>query len=157
MNAHINLDLGVAAVEVMHGQDLQALNRDFDSINAVISSLTYQVIHELDRVSPLMSILGFQDTNSNSILIQFSIDSARDGAWCFAEELSRATAGSDYNACIATRDKNIAHVGQSLLGSGWQLTLVIWFIHVCEWKNPARIVKALNEYKKPYLKMAQIK
>ncbi len=157
MNAHINLDLGIAAVEVMKGQDLQAINRDFDSINAVISSLTYQVIHELDRVSPLMSILGFHDTNTNSILIQFSIDSARDGAWCFAEELSRATTGSDYEGCIATRDKNITQVAQSLVGGGTLLKLSIWLIHVFEWKSPARIIKALHEYKKPYLKMAQIK
>src|SRR5207244_3633517 len=53
MNAHINLDLGIAAVEAAKDNNLQNISKDFDGINTVISSLTYQVISELNRVSPL--------------------------------------------------------------------------------------------------------
>src|SRR6202034_3435831 len=57
MNAHINLDLGIAAVTVSGGQ-LDNVQKDFDAINTIISSLTYQVLNDIDRVSPLLSLLG---------------------------------------------------------------------------------------------------
>jgi hypothetical protein len=81
MNAHINLDLGIAAVEVSNG-NMDGVQKDFDAINTIISALTYQVISEINRISPLLSLLGLHSSNY-SIIIQFSIDNARDGAWCF--------------------------------------------------------------------------
>ena len=39
MNAHINLDLGIAAAKVMEGKDIQNLKDDFDKINDILSSL----------------------------------------------------------------------------------------------------------------------
>ena len=88
MNAHINLDLGIAAVEVCEGQPLLTLAQDFDAINTIIAALTNQVLFELGQVSPLLSLLGLHASNANSALIQFSIGNARDGAWCFAENQS---------------------------------------------------------------------
>jgi len=155
MNAHINLDLGIAAAEVTKGQDLQNIHNDFDSINSVISALTYQVISELDRISPLLSLMGLHATNYNSILIQFSIGNARDGAWCFAEELASKT-GNDYDNCISDRDKNIAQLGQSLIHANFLLRITLWVIHLFEWKKPSKIITALNQYKKTYMKMADI-
>ncbi len=58
---------------------------------------------EIDRMSPLLSLMGLQGNNTNSFLIQFSIGNARDGAWCFAEDLSKQT-GDGYAATIKTRD-----------------------------------------------------
>ena len=155
MNAHINLDLGIAAVETIQGKDLQDLTRDFDAINSVIGSLSNQVIRELDKVSPLLSFLGFHATNYNSILIQFSIDSARDGAWRFAEELSRSE-GKDYAACIADREKNITLLAESLIHASPLLKTTIWVIHVFEWKKPARIINEMYEGKKRYLKVGEM-
>ena len=37
MNAHINLDLGIASAEVMKGQDIQLLHHDFNQINTILS------------------------------------------------------------------------------------------------------------------------
>ena len=79
MNAHINLDLGIAAVEVCGQQPIATLQQDFDAINTIIASLTYQVLNELGSVSPLLSLLGLHATN-NSALIQFGISNAKDGA-----------------------------------------------------------------------------
>jgi Family of unknown function (DUF5995) len=39
INAHINLDLGIAAAETAPGQALSGLRRDFDRINEIIASL----------------------------------------------------------------------------------------------------------------------
>jgi hypothetical protein len=146
MNAHINLDLGIAAVEVCGQQPIATLQQDFDAINTIIASLTYQVLNELGRVSPLLSLLGLHATN-NSALIQFSISNARDGAWCFAEDLIQKQ-GDAYNQCIIQRDNTIKQLGESLVNVTGFMRFTIWLIHVFEWKNPAAIVKTLNEYQK---------
>jgi hypothetical protein len=143
MSAHINLDLGIAAVAVANG-DLENLHNDFDEINTIISSLTYQVLNDIDQVSPLLSLLGLHAGNSTSILIQFSIDNARDGAWCFAEDLITKE-GADYNACITKRDQTICQLGNGLIKTSGFMSFTIWLIHLFEWKNPARIIKVLNE------------
>ena len=155
MNAHINLDLGIAAATVMKGKHFEDLSSDFNQINSVIASLTNQVIRELDRVSPLLSLLGFHASNFNSILIQFSIDSARDGAWRFAEELSTLT-GSAYDQSIASRERDMEKLASNLLETTPLIRFTLWVIHVAEWKKPARIVKVMHESKKPYLKMEQM-
>lgn len=146
MNAHINLDLGIAAVEVCGQQPIATLQQDFDDINNIISSLTYQVLAELGRISPLLSLLGLHAAN-NSVLIQFSISNARDGAWCFAEDLAQKQ-GDAYTNCIAKRDGTIKQLAESLVHTTGFMRFTIWLIHVFEWKKPSAIIKTLNEYQK---------
>ncbi|HEY2581854.1 MAG TPA: DUF5995 family protein [Mucilaginibacter sp.] len=146
MNAHINLDLGIAAVEVSGGQ-LDTIQKDFDMINTIISSLTYQVLNDIDRVSPLLSLLGLHATNQTSILIQFSIDNARDGAWCFAEDLSKKQ-GADYTACISQRDQTINKLGQGLINMQGLMRFTIWLIHLFEWKSASKIIKVMHRSSK---------
>jgi hypothetical protein len=43
MNAHINLDLGIAAVKNCPGDQLSPLQHDFDQINMVLASLVQSV------------------------------------------------------------------------------------------------------------------
>jgi hypothetical protein len=147
MNAHINLDLGIAAAEVAGQYPLENVHKDFNTINTIISSLTYEVLNELTQVSPLLSLLGLHAGNADSILIQFSIDNARDGAWCFAEELV-SKKGTDYDNCILERDKNIHQLAEELIHQKGLMRFTIWLIHIFEWKNPRKIVRVLNEYKK---------
>ncbi|HEY4326184.1 MAG TPA: DUF5995 family protein [Mucilaginibacter sp.] len=142
MNAHINLDLGIAAVEVTGGQ-LDTIQKDFDMINTIISSLTYQVLNDIDRVSPLLSLLGLHATNQTSILIQFSIDNARDGAWCFAEDLAKKQ-GVDYTTCISQRDQTIKKLAEGLVNMQGLMRFTIWLIHLFEWKNASKIIKVMH-------------
>jgi Family of unknown function (DUF5995) len=156
INAHINLDLGIAAVETMKGKQLDDIHTDFDTINTIIGSLTYQVLHEIDRMSPLLSLIGLQGNNTNSFLIQFSIGNARDGAWCFAEDLSKQT-GDNYAATITTRDTDIATLAADLAHTTGFLRFTLWIIHLFEWKNPARIIAELFGYKKTVMHAATLR
>lgn len=155
MNAHINLDLGIAAVEVSGGQ-MDSVQSDFNSINIIISALTYQVLNDLDRVSPLLSLLGLHASNQASVLIQFSIDNARDGAWCFAEDLVKKQ-GSDYDTCIAQRDQTIKKLAQGLIEAKGLMRFTIWLIHLFEWKNTGSIIKVLHQSTKQKIVINQIK
>ncbi|WP_157740641.1 DUF5995 family protein [Mucilaginibacter xinganensis] len=143
MNAHINLDLGIAAAEVSGGQ-MDGVKKDFDAINTIISALTYQVMNDIDRMSPLLSLLGLHYNNQTSILIQFSIDNARDGAWCFAEDLITRQ-GAAYAACIGQRDQTIRKLADGLIHMQGFMRFTVWVIHLFEWKSPSRITRALHE------------
>jgi hypothetical protein len=150
MNAHINLDLGIAAVETTGAGQLADIQKDFDAINTIIASLTFEVINEIDRLSPLLSLIGLHASNSNSLLIQFSITNARDGAWAFAEDLAQQQ-GAAYDAAIKARDKSIAKLAGTLVKSTGLMRITLWIVHVFEWRNPKKIIHVLHEYKKKFL------
>ena len=151
INAHINLDLGVAAVETIQAGQIQDIHKDFDAINAILGALTYEVIHDINRISPLLSLIGKHSGNTESLLIQFSIGNARDGAWVFAEDLSQK-AGTDYTACIAQRDKDIATLANSLITLKGFIRFTIWIIHLFELKNVKKVIQILNTGKKKFMK-----
>lgn len=113
INAHINLDLGIATVETVNGQPLDGIQKDFNAINTLLASMIGATKECLTQINPLMYLLKLQKGNLDDLLVQFSIDEARKGAWAFATLLS-GTSGADYNACISARDSKIAELAQNL-------------------------------------------
>jgi hypothetical protein len=155
INAHINLDLGIAAVETIQNGQIEDIHKDFDAINTIIGSLTFEVIHEIDRISPLLSLIGLHASNTGSLLIQFSIGNARDGAWCFAEDLSKKQ-GQEYDVSIKARDKDIAKLATSLVKSSGLIGLTLWVIHLFEWRSAKKIIGVLHGYQKKFIKAADL-
>lgn len=142
MNAHINLDLGIAAAGFIEfGQD-PSLRRDFIRINTILSSLMLDVLKDIQRISPLLSLLGLHAQNARSMLINFTIESARDGAWCFAEEL--AAKDADQVSFIKKRDQDIQSLGLNLVSSKGLMRITLLVIRLFEWNNPAKVIEALK-------------
>jgi hypothetical protein len=52
------------------------------------------------------------------------------------------------------RDKDINTLGNTLLHFKGMLRFTLWLIHLFEWKDPARIITALHEYKKKFIKVS---
>jgi hypothetical protein len=150
MNAHINLDLGIATYEASNG-NLDVFKKDYNQINLILSSLTYGIINQLNTLSPLLSFLGFSGTKSNSMLVQFSMGNARDGSWCFAEALADHK-DSDYDTFIADRDNVISELGESLITSKGFLKFGIWLIYLFEKKKVKSVIDVLYKHQKPYMK-----
>jgi Family of unknown function (DUF5995) len=88
INAHINLDLGVAAAEVSKDGELDDLRQDFLTVNDILSSRMNVVRAQIARVSPLIHLLGQIDPTADRAVINFSIERARDQAWTVAELLA---------------------------------------------------------------------
>jgi hypothetical protein len=147
MNAHINLDLGIAAAELARQQSLPEVRKDFAAINGILAMLAGDVMGNLRKVSPLLSLMGLHQSRYNSILIQFSISNARDGAWCFAEELFSAEADT-CRQTLTARDKSIAELGKGILHVTGLMKITIWLIHLFEWRRPSRIIREMR-YKTP--------
>ena len=88
MNAHINLDLGIAAAQVSPGAQLPQLKADFDQINAILAAQIGTVASEIAAVSPLIGDLEKIGLRTETSIVNFDLVAARDAAWLNAERLA---------------------------------------------------------------------
>lgn len=107
MNAHINLDLGIAAAQVAENANIDDLENDFNKINEILSSLVIEVENNLSKIWPLLKRILKWTNKVDDFLVDFSMELARDGAWKFAKSLSP---GIPKNIAeqIKTRDQKVA-------------------------------------------------
>jgi hypothetical protein len=142
MNAHINLDLGIAAAEVAEGSDLRALHADFMKVNEVLSDLSEQVQDSVARSAPLARVLDLLAGHSDEMLVRFSMERARDGAWELAEQLAALPASRRAEA-IESRDVRIAVLAEGLARPGLIASVLALVPRLLERGNPADVTRAL--------------
>ena len=88
INAHINLDLGIAAAEAAPGDLLPGLANDFNRINDILGALSTKVRSDVEAVSPWMRLLDSIHPQAEGIVINFALDKARANAWSVACRLA---------------------------------------------------------------------
>ena len=88
MNAHINLDLGIAAAQTVPPGQLQDMRDDFNRINTILASMIADVQAELARVWRPLRVLNRFLGKTDDAIVRFSMNRARDDAWHAAELLS---------------------------------------------------------------------
>ncbi len=140
INAHINLDLGLAALDAVGAEPLQAIHQDFIDINGVLSELVDDVKKEMGAVSPVFQWLIPLFQKSDEMLINFSIQIARDGAWKFANELSDAGRNQ---GIIQDRDRVISMLGKDIRKPGNWLRFILRIIALFEWRSVASNLKII--------------
>ena len=141
INAHINLDLGIAASETMSGKDLVGIKGDFDKINSVLAELVDGVKTNISVVSPIFGWLIPLAKGRDEMLLNFSIQIARDGAWKYAGEYHTAF---DKNFQIEDRDKNISALAKKLINPGKFLGFLIKIVAIAEWKSVNKTMNQLD-------------
>lgn len=142
INAHINLDLGIAASETMDGKELQEIKGDFDKINSVLAELVDGVKANISIVSPIFGWLIPLAKGKDEMLLNFSIQVARDGAWKYAGEY-HADPNKDFQ--IEDRDKNISAIAKKLINPGKFLGFLIKIVAFAEWKSVSRTMDQLDQ------------
>lgn len=143
INAHINLDLGIAVAETV-GDDgeLMDFENDFNKINEILGSMIAGVKSKLISVSPLFGLLDKFGKGRDDKLVSFSINIARDGAWLFANQyhISPNKKEELYN-----RDVIIALLAEKLIHQkSWLLRYLVKTIYFFEKKNVAEVVVVLK-------------
>ncbi len=88
MNAHINLDLGIAAARTSPGPALSNLQPDFNKINEVLAELTNGVKEELEQIWPPLRGLDQLVGRLDDAVVNFSMSRARGQAWNVARRLA---------------------------------------------------------------------
>jgi hypothetical protein len=143
MNAHINLDLGIAAAEICPGDALPSLQNDFNAINTVLASLETGVEQEVCSLSPWIDRLDHIDPNAGRVVANFSIDRARECSWKTAQRLSVLT-GAARDAAIAELDAEVAllaHVVERPVGLAMNFNLAL--VRLREVWDVQRVIRTL--------------
>ena len=131
MNAHINLDLGIAAAQICPKEAISGLENDFNTINTILSSLVADVERDLSEIWPTLGWILKKINGVDSFLIDFSMKQARDGAWEFALLLAPLDAIA-FEEAIVCRDFSITKIAQYVYDLGWFPSLVFKFIRLFE-------------------------
>jgi len=143
MNAHINLDLGVAAAETAPGVDFPSLRNDFDRINQILASLVDLVEDEVGSLSPALALLDRIGGRADEAIVNFSIDRARADAWSFASQLATLPP-SAWAGAIAAKDKETASRSALIATPRPLVTLGLLWIRVRESWDVRRNIAVLS-------------
>ncbi len=143
MNAHINLDLAIAAIQTTPGNDLPGLKRDFYEITVLLGELIDEVQERIDRVSPWMSLVDRMGGRTDEEICRFAITVARDLAWRTAESLARLPS-EQMTAKVAEHDAMVAALGQGIGRPGWPLNIGLIAIRARERHPVAYVIAVLK-------------
>lgn len=114
VNAHIDLDLGIAAEQTSPGFELPTLHADFNTVNAVLASQVSGVVDEIDELSPVLADIYDLLMKNEIDLITDSLKIFRDAAWRFATILA-AEIPPLHPPTIMLRDLEVAKFGTLIL------------------------------------------
>jgi hypothetical protein len=142
INAHINLDLGLACAEVAPGSAIDDLERDFNRINDVLASLLPRVERQLTEISLLLGVAvdvadRFEDLDGR--IGNFSLRKARSSAWRFARLLAHLEGRLTRDVAIQARDQEIALLAFEILKPG-PLSVALGG---ADWRNVAAHIRIL--------------
>ena len=143
MNAHIGLDLGIAAADTVGPSQLADLESDFTKVNSILSSLVNQVQDDLARIWPLLKMLdrfaGTVDEGLSDMLMRH----ARQNAWQIAERLVAAPEQNRLDE-IDQLDREVSNWSQAILAPHTWLRLLLWVIRLGESRSVSGNIAILH-------------
>lgn len=157
MNAHINLDLGIAAAHVVREEAdsadgahrdqamaaaLASLKHDFDRIDQVLGGLVPGFESTVGALSPRFGWLERLGGRTEDQLVKWSITKAREAAWLLATELS----GPDANEAriIHERDEITSLLGKGIRRPGILLPVKLLIIRSGETHSVSDVIDRLR-------------
>jgi hypothetical protein len=143
INAHINLDLGLAAAQTAPGPQIHALKPDFEAINGLLASLVNTVQDQLAQVWPAMRLLDWAGGRLDEGLANFSIKVARVAAWQVALGYAPLTNPAEQAAFVAKVDGLTSHLAERIWHPGWWAGRGFGLVRRGERGSPAQIIRLL--------------
>ncbi|MBK8563594.1 MAG: hypothetical protein IPN76_09665 [Saprospiraceae bacterium] len=142
MNAHINLDLGIAAAETVPADQLPQLEADFNGINQVLAEKIDAVQDKLSDVSPLLFLVDWFGKKKDEHFAAFSLIAARKNAWKVANRLSKLSGEAKYLE-INKLDKSAAKLNQLISKPGFFLGGLVKLVKRFELKDVGKVLDFL--------------
>lgn len=142
INAHINFDLGIATIDCLQGKPLAEIQQNFFQINALLASMVDEVKSNMSKISPIFKYLMPLAKSMDEQIINFSISTARDGAWGFANQLAL---NSSRQQLLNQRDDIIYQLGYGLKNPGRRLSWILKIVNLFEWRDIKKNMEILAE------------
>jgi hypothetical protein len=143
INAHINLDLGVACAQVAPGDAIVELEPDFTQINHVLAGLVDSVQDRLNRVSPLYRFVDDIGGSADRAVVNFSIARARREAWRFATALAPLDREAAMQR-ISDQDLAVARLADRVLRPGPIASTGLLAVRLTERRRRSEIIEMLS-------------
>ncbi len=144
INAHINLDLGIATAQSVGSRDeLERRRADFDRINAILAGLVGEVKEKLATIWMTLRLFNRYLGSVEDSIINFSLEESRAGAWKSAQNFA-ALAPPAWLDAIERRDRKIAKLGHIVRHPGVIGTTVNHVIRLGERGGVARKIDILS-------------
>lgn len=143
MNAHINLDLGIAAAETVPAEQMPALKADFERINDLLASLVDGVQEELAEIWAPMRLANRYLATPAQGVINFSMQKARDEAWDFACQLAPLDERGRLHV-IDDRDWWVADISRLIRCPGLKLSAILLEVRAGERGSIAEQIQILE-------------
>lgn len=143
MNAHINLDLGVAAASLANNGDISSLRRDFDRVNGILVRMIDDVEAIFDDVSPVLAGIDHISGHLDETIAGFSIRKARAAAWQVASHLAPLSL-AERRLAISTLDSTVAALGRRVWEPGALVGAALWVVHRTESHDIESVIARLR-------------
>jgi len=137
INAHINLDLGIAAAKISTPETIGHLYNDFNKVNDVIGTLFGAVQASLAKIAFPMYFIKKINPKKTGAVLNFSIGKARQTAWRNALLLCEIGEPGEKQV-IETTDKIVYTVAQGIQSPGWLMSTLL---HWVRWTESPDIAK----------------
>lgn len=144
INAHINMDLGIAAATVAPGASLSELRGDFDEINIVLGGLIAAVQGEISSVSPWINLAGAAAGDADDALVGFNLRVARTVAWGVANRLA-VIDQAGWQPHIDAIDLQTALLGRALATPPLLTSAALLLVRARESSATARVIDVLMD------------
>jgi hypothetical protein len=143
VNAHINLDLAVAAAQTSPGAEIGGLEDDFGRVNDVLVDVLCRLQGGLNDLSPLLGGLDVILGRIDEEILGFAIERARAESWEAAVRL----AGEDPAAresTIRMLDRYAYGVGRGVLAPPFPVPAALQVIRFAERTKTAEAIERLD-------------
>lgn len=144
MNAHIYLDLGIAAAQCVENRDISSLRGDFDKINQILASLLNEVQQDLAKVWPLLKFFDLAVDDLDEILSRFGIELARGHAWQVAKDIVVCTP-EETETKIHELDQETYRLGKMILAPGKLLQMTLLIVRLGELGTVPKTIAILED------------
>ena len=144
MSAHINFDLGIAAAEMVRGEDIKDLKDDFMKVNDILANMINEMQDRIGKASRLLILLDWIGGNKDEKIANYNIKKARQFAWNVATTLALLEE-DEKQKIIQKFDYKIGKFNGSILNPpGKILKTVLKIIGYFEEKDTKTIVENLR-------------
>ncbi|HRI60763.1 MAG TPA: DUF5995 family protein [Saprospiraceae bacterium] len=123
INAHINLDLGIAAAQTRSGDAIFGLRKDFDRINDIIAALTDRTQERLAEIWLPFGLLDSLLRTEDEGWVNFSIRISRGAAWKAATALAFARQSETEKALVRDLDTAVAFFAKKITAPGFWINI----------------------------------